>query len=77
MMHPKVLKVLTQLREPSPISIPRDKTQPISGDLKRRNNLPTCMPPVERNIISSREITLALNSNALIRKRRVINNSIS
>jgi len=72
MMHPKVLRVLTQLRVPSPVNIPRDESQPITGDLKRRNKLSSFLPPVERNIVNPKQITLALNSNALMRKRGII-----
>lgn len=76
MMHPKVVNILSKLREPSPVNIPRDETQPISGDLKNRRKISEFLPTVERNIISAKEITLALNSNALIRKRRLANNSM-
>lgn len=77
MMHPKVANILSKLREPSPVNIPRDETQPITGDLKNSRRLYEFLPPVERNIICAKEITLALQSNALIRKRRLANNSIT
>ena len=76
-MHPKVIQVLTQLREPSPIRVPRDDMQPISGDLKKMKTEAEIFTSVRENIGEKKDVSLCLNSNSLLLKRKISVNKVT
>jgi hypothetical protein len=72
-LHPKVIHVLSQLREPSPARVPRDETQPKSGDLKSMNLRTTVFETVLNASERTKDVSLSLHCNSLLQKRRVLN----
>ena len=75
LIHPKVLKILHQITEPSPVRVVKDLLQPISGCLANKQ-IPTLIPsnssgPIEK---IKQQITLNLNMNRTRVKRLSITN---
>lgn len=68
LIHPRVLKVLSQLRVPTPEKVPKDLSQPISGDLRKRSKLSLLLPSINRNIVNAIDNILTLNSSRLMKR---------
>lgn len=76
-VHPKVIQVLSHLREPSPIHVPRDDLQPITGDLKNMKTKAEIFTSVRENCPEKKDVSLCLNSNSLLLKRKISKNNVS
>jgi hypothetical protein len=74
-IHPKVIQVLTKLREPSPIRVPRDDTQPRSGDLKNMKTKTEVLITIRNTCEKTKNVSLCLGSNSLLLKRRIDTNT--
>ena len=70
-VHPKVIQVLTKLRDPSPIRVPRDDTQPRSDDLKSMKTKTEVLITVRNACEKTKNVSLCLGSNSLLLKRRI------
>lgn len=75
-LHPKVIHILSQMREPSPARVPKDETQPKSGDLKSLNLRTNVFETVLNVSGRTKDVSLALHHNSLLQKRRVSINPI-
>lgn len=75
-LHPKVIKILMNLKNPSPARITRDAEQPISGSLLNRPK-PVPMPEIFESCtkIIKQDITLNLSLSRMKSRRGSIKSS--
>ena len=69
-VHPKVLNALIQLRAPSPVKIPRDQFQPITGDLRSRIAIPFLIQEIVLDKPEPKQVSLNLSSSILLNRRQ-------
>ena len=69
-IHPKVLRILHHLSEPSPVRLVKDLLQPITGSLaEKRVPLPMSSMGHEMKICKKQNVTLNLSLSSIRGKR--------
>ena len=70
-MHPRLREVLQSSAPPSPMAVPRDRSQPREGDLHNIHTLSQSShcPILPKQKVEKTEVKISLDS-ALLRRRR-------
>lgn len=74
-IHPRLQKILEEIKTPSPAFLPRDDLQPISGKIVYALRNPPSSQLLEKPI-SKPSINLSLGANAIMTRRNLLTKGI-